>query len=105
MIGATPETLKTMLAKNPSLEALKIKGGIYAGEPNEVLTFGYKAVIVASKQTSDAAVKSIIKSIFDRFDDLKKSDVVLANLEPKKMFTEGIKIPLHAGIDTKNYYK
>ena len=105
MIGATPETIKTMLAKNPSLEALKIKGDIYAGEPNEVLTFGYKAVIVASKQTSDAAVKSIIKSIFDRLDDLKKSDVVLANLEPKKMFTEGIKIPLHTGIDTKNYYK
>lgn len=76
-----------------------IPKGMYAGNPNDIKTFGVKATLVSTAKVSDEIIYQVVKSVFDNFENFKTLHPVFANLDPKKMINEGNTAPLHKGAE------
>ena len=51
----------------------------------------------------DATVYTVVKAVFDNFDDFKKLHPAFANLKPADMVKNGLSAPLHPGAE--KYFK
>lgn len=80
-----------------------IPGGMYAGNPDDVKTFGVKATFVSTKNVDEEIIYQVVKAVFDNFENFKTLHPVFANLEQKKLATEGLTAPLHKGAE--RYFK
>jgi len=76
---------------------------MYRGNPNDVHTFGVGATFVTSAKVPDEVVYTVVKAVFDNFDDFKKLHPAFAHLDPKQMIKDGLSAPLHPG--AVKYYK
>ncbi len=74
-----------------------IPGSMYAGNPEDVTTFGPRAVLVSSTQVPDEVIYQITKTVFDNFDSFRRLHPAFATLDPQEMATEGLAAPLHEG--------
>jgi TRAP transporter TAXI family solute receptor len=98
IVSFPPKIIDKLLIQNPLMSRLSIPGGLYAGYPQPVPTFGYRALLVTSAKVSDQAVQRFVASVMHELPDLKKSDPALNELDADIMFTDGIVIPLHQGV-------
>ena len=97
------EAVDKLVADHPYYFKATIPGGMYRGTDSDVNTFGVGATFVTSAKVSDEAVYTVVKAIFDNFDDFKKLHPALANLQPESMVNQGNSAPLHPGAE--KYYK
>ncbi len=98
--GAAVEKL---VKEFPYYAVAEIPGGMYAGNPEPVKTYGVRATVVTSAKVPDQIVYNLVKSVFDNFDDFKKLHPAFAHLDPKDMLKGGLSAPLHPG--AVKYYK
>lgn len=103
LIPVTGEAIDKLISDNPYYAKATIPGGMYAGNDEDVETFGVKATFVTSADVPDDMVYAVVKAVFDNFDRFKKLHPAFANLEPETMITEGNSAPLHPGAE--KYYK
>jgi hypothetical protein len=87
-----------VIATNPMIERQTIPGGLYAGHPEPIPTFGYKAILVASKYTHDESISRFISSVVNHLAELREAVPALEDLDLTTMFHDGIAIPLHDGV-------
>lgn len=99
---AGPE-IDRLVADHPYYAAAAIRGGLYAGNPDDVRTFGVKATLVASADTPDEVVYTVVKAVFEKFDRFKGLHPAFARLSEEEMISEGLSAPLHPGAE--KYYK
>jgi uncharacterized protein len=92
-----------LVKENPFYAVVDIPGGLYPGNPNPTRTYGVLATFVTSAKVPDATVYELVKAVFENFDEFKKLHPALANLDPKRMVTDGVSAPLHPG--AVKYYK
>lgn len=92
-----------LVADNSFYRTATIPGGMYRGNPNDVKTFGVGATFVTSAKVPDDVVYTVVKAVFDNFDDFKKLHPAFANLNEKQMISDGLSAPLHPG--AVKYYK
>lgn len=92
-----------LVKNNPYYAYTNIPGGMYAGNPNNIKTFGVKATFVTTSRMDDDVAYQIVKAVFDNFDNFKTLHPVFANLDPRKMIKEGNSAPLHRGAE--RYYR
>ncbi|MCR4942402.1 MAG: TAXI family TRAP transporter solute-binding subunit [Campylobacter sp.] len=83
-----------MLSEFPYFAKGVIPAGTYEGVDKDVNTIGVKAVLVANKGVSDAAVKAVVKAIVDNFDEYKTLHPALKSIT-KQSLVEGLSAPLH----------
>jgi TRAP transporter TAXI family solute receptor len=95
--------VERLIKENPFYTHALIPGGMYANNPSDVRTFGVKAILVTSQDTSEEAVYQIVKSVFDNLDDFKTLHPVFSGLEVNRMVKEGLILPLHPGAE--RYYR
>jgi len=76
---------------------------MYANNPEVTKTFGVVASIVTSAKVPADTVYTMVKAVFENFEDFKKLHPAFANLEPKDMIKNGMSAPLHEG--AVKYYK
>lgn len=88
-----------LLKDNTYYAYTTIPKGMYAGNPNDIKTFGVKATLVSTAKVSDEIVYQVVKSVFDNFENFKTLHPVFANLDEKKMINEGNTAPLHKGAE------
>lgn len=100
VVGAKIDAL---LKDNPYYAYTIIPGGMYAGTPNDVKTFGVKATLVTSSDIDEELVYQVVKAVFDNFENFKTLHPVFTTLDPKKMVLEGNTAPLHKGAE--RYFK
>lgn len=100
IVGASVDKL---IKDYPYYAAVTIPGGMYAANPDPTKTFGVVASFVTSAKVSDDVVYTMVKAVFDNFEDFKKLHPAFANLEPKSMVKDGLSAPLHNG--AVKYYK
>lgn len=98
IVSFPPQLIDKLLEQNPLMSRLLIPGGLYKGYPQPVPTFGYRALLVASAKVSDEAVQRFVASVMNELPYLRQTDPSLAELEPDKMFKDGVVIPLHQGV-------
>ncbi len=80
-----------------------IPGGMYAGTPEDVKTFGVKATMVTSSNVDEELIYQVVRSVFESFDKFKTTHPILSTLSKKNMISSGLTSPLHDG--AKRYYK
>ncbi len=96
-----PEVDK-LVEENPFYVHATIPGGMYRGNPEDVATFGVKATFVTSTAVTEDVVYTIVKSVFDNFDDFRRLHPAFAQLKKVNMVKDGNTAPLHDG--AKRYF-
>ncbi|MGE4528846.1 MAG: TAXI family TRAP transporter solute-binding subunit [Rhodospirillaceae bacterium] len=103
LIPLTGPAVDKLVKEHPYYSYATVPGGLYAGNPEPVKTYGVRATMVTSAKVPDAVVYSLVKAVFDNFADFKKLHPAFAHLDPKEMVSAGLSAPLHPG--AVKYYK
>lgn len=103
LVPVTGPEVDALINDRDYYRAAVIPGGMYRGSDEDVHTFGVGATFVTSANVSEEAVYVIVSAVFENFDSFRKLHPAFANLDPKKMATEGLSAPLHPG--AAKYYK
>jgi TRAP transporter TAXI family solute receptor len=61
------------------------------------------ATFITSADVPEDVVYTLVKAVFDNFDDFKKLHPAFANLKEEEMIKDGLSAPLHPG--AAKYYK
>ncbi len=91
-----------LVADNSYYRKATIPAGMYGDNP-DIDTFGVGATFVSSADVPDNVVYTIVKAVFDNFDQFKKLHPAFANLKETEMITDSLSAPLHPG--AVKYYK
>jgi TRAP transporter TAXI family solute receptor len=103
IVDVTGPEIAKLIADNPFYRVATIPGGMYRGTDEEVTTFGVGATLVSSDAVSEDAVYTVVKAVFDNFDDFKALHPAFANLKESEMIKDGLSAPLHPGAE--KYYR
>jgi TRAP transporter TAXI family solute receptor len=103
LVSLTGPAIDKLVADRPYYAKATIPGGMYPGNPDPTQTYGVLATVVSSTKTPADVVYTIVKAVFENFDDFKKLHPALANLKPENMVKDGLSAPLHEG--ALRYYK
>jgi uncharacterized protein len=103
LIGIEGPAVDKLLAEKPYYAKATIPGGMYSNNPNPVNTYGVAATLVTSAKVSDDVVYTLVKAVFENFEEFKKLHPAFANLDPKAMVKNGLSAPMHPG--AAKYFK
>lgn len=97
------DAVKKLVADNPFYALASIPKGTYSTIKDDVTTFGVMATFVTSEDTPEEVVYEVVRAVFENIEDFRKLHPAFANLDPKKMISDGNSAPLHPG--AMRYYK
>jgi hypothetical protein len=103
LVNITGPAVDKLVADNPFYAKATIPANMYKGNAEPVQTYGVLATFVTSAKAPEDQVYTLVKAVFENFDDFKKLHPALANLNPENMVKDGLSAPLHAG--AAKYYK
>ena len=103
LVDVAGEPIDKLVADNPYYRTAVIPGGMYRGTDEDTHTFGVGATFITSADVSDKVVYTVVKAVFDNFEDFKKLHPAFANLKEEEMIKDGLSAPLHPG--AVKYYK
>jgi TRAP transporter TAXI family solute receptor len=86
-----------LLSENPFYARIQVPGGIYPGNPEPIPTFGVKATVVASAKLDPDSAYTMVKTVFENLDEMKKLHPAFSTLDKTKMVSDGLSAPLHEG--------
>lgn len=89
--------IDALVAQNPFYAYMEIPGGIYAGNPEPVMTFGVRATVVAAARLTPDKAYAIVRTVFENLDRFRAISPAFSGLEAGKMAREGLSAPLHDG--------
>lgn len=96
LVSATGAAIDKLVADNPYYRYATIPAGMY-NNGEDIKTFGVGATFVSSADVPDEVVYTVVKAVFDNFDQFKKLHPAFANLNEAEMITDSISAPLHDG--------
>lgn len=103
LVPLTGPAVDSLIKKHSYYSVATIPGGMYAGNPEPTVTYGVRALLVTSAKQPDEVVYTLVKAVFENFDEFKKLHPAFAKLDPKEMVKAGISGQLHPG--AIKYYK
>ncbi len=103
VVSVTGKAVDELIAKNAYYRTAVIPGGMYRGTDEDATTFGVGATFVSSAKVSEKVIYTVVKAVFENFDDFKKFHPAFANLKVEEMIKDGLSAPLHKG--AIKYYK
>ncbi|MEL6479187.1 MAG: TAXI family TRAP transporter solute-binding subunit [Pseudomonadota bacterium] len=102
LVNATGEAIEKLVADNPYYRTATIPAGMYGDNP-DIQTFGVGATFVSSASVPDDVVYTVVKAVFENFDQFKALHPAFNNLKEEEMIADGLSAPLHPG--AVKYYK
>ena len=102
LVNATGPEIDKLVEDNSYYRKAVIPAGMYNNE-EDITTFGVGATFVTSAAVSEDAVYTVVKAVFENFDQFKKLHPAFANLKEEEMIKDSLSAPLHAGAE--KYYK
>lgn len=99
IVEVSGDIVDQLIEENDYYFRATIPGGMYRGTDEDVETFGVGATVVASADVSDEIVYTVVKAVFDNFEDFKNLHPAFAVLEQESMFSQGLSAPLHPGAE------
>ncbi len=103
LVSLTGPAVEKLVKQKPYYAYATIPGGLYPNNAQETKTYGVLATLVSSTRVSPDAVYTVVKAVFDNFEEFKKLHPALANLKPEDMVKNGLSAPLHEG--AAKYYR
>lgn len=101
LANATGPAIAKLIADKPYYRAATIPAGMYNNKA-DVKTFGVGATFITSSDVPDDVVYTVVKAVFENFDQFKKLHPAFNHLKPEEMIKDGLSAPLHDG--AKEYY-
>jgi hypothetical protein len=102
-VSVTGPQIDRLLATHSYYAASVIPGGMYVGNPDDVLTISTVVVLVTSSDQSDDLAYGIVKAVFDNLAVFRRLHPALATLNTKDMVPGEAVIPIHPG--ALKYYR
>ena len=102
LVNATGSAIDKLVADNAYYRTATIPAGMY-NNAEDVRTFGVGATFVTSAKVPEKVVYTVVKAVFDNFDQFRKLHPAFANLKEQEMISDSLSAPLHAGAE--KYYK
>ena len=92
-----------LLAAQPSLFRSVVPAGLYADEPDDVPTFGARALLLTSARLPDDLAYALTKAVLDNFADFRRLHPALFALELHDLVPSDAVVPIHPG--ALRYYR
>ncbi|MGD1870523.1 MAG: TAXI family TRAP transporter solute-binding subunit [Neomegalonema sp.] len=102
LVNATGAEIEKLVADNSFYRTATIPAGMYGDNP-DITTIGVGATFVTSAKVPDEVVYTVVKAVFDNFDQFKALHPAFANLTEEEMISDSLSAPLHPGAE--KYYK
>ena len=102
LVNATGSAIDKLVADNAYYRTATIPAGMY-NNAEDIRTFGVGATFVTSAKVPEKVVYTVVKAVFDNFDQFRKLHPAFANLKEQEMISDSLSAPLHAGAE--KYYK
>ncbi len=102
LVHAEAPQIDQLVASRPYYSKAIIPAGMYNND-EDIRTFGVRATFVTSAKVPDKVVYTVVKAVFDNFEQFKKLHPAFAHLTEKEMITRSLSAPLHPG--AVRYYK
>ena len=99
---AGPE-IDRLLATHPYYIASVIPGGMYAGNPHDVPTFGTQAVLITTSDQPDELAYAVVKAVLGHLADFRRLHPALSTLDIRDMMPSEAVMPIHPG--ALRYYR
>ena len=103
LVNAKSPEIDKLIADRPYFREATIPAGMYPGQNEDITTFGVGATFVTSADVSDEVVYTMVRAVFENFEDFKKLHPAFGNLKEAEMIKDGLSAPLHPGAE--KYYK
>lgn len=97
LLKYTQEELDAILAENQSYYPVVIPAGTYAGQEEDVDTFGVKCLLCVDASMPENLVYQITQEIWAATEKLTKEHPALAEMADRKFVCQELPIPLHSG--------
>lgn len=97
LIPVTGVEIDRLVAENSYYMEVEIPGGLYAGNPRSIPTFGVGATVVTSATVPEDVVYEIVKAVFEDFEQFTSLHPAFMGLSPERMVRYGLSAPLHEG--------
>jgi len=102
LVNVDGPAIDQLVADNVYYRKFTIPAGMY-NNTKDISTFGVVATIVTSANVSDDVIYTVVKAVFDNFDDFKRLHPAFAGLKESEMIKDSLSAPLHPG--AVKYYK
>jgi len=102
LVNATGPVIDKLVAENSYYRKAVIPAGMYSNK-EDIHTFGVGATFVTSADVPEDVVYTVVKAVFDNFDQFKKLHPAFAHLKESQMIKDSLSAPLHRG--AVKYYK
>ena len=102
LVHAVAPEIDKLVAERPYYRVANIPTGMYNNK-DEIKTFGVGATFISSTDVSDDVVYTVVKAVFDNFDQFRKLHPAFANLKESEMITDSLSVPIHPG--AAKYYQ
>ncbi len=99
LVPITGRGISELLESRRELAPAVVPGGLYVGAPDDVPTFGLRAVLATTTQVEDEIVETVADAVLDALSSLTDQHPALARLDRATMATAGIALPLHAAAE------
>lgn len=86
-----------VLEEKPYHSRAAIPGQLYRGLADAIPSFGVRATLVTRADMSPEAVYFLVKSVFERLDEMRGQHPALGSLDPERMVEASLTAPLHEG--------
>jgi TRAP transporter TAXI family solute receptor len=103
LVSLTGPVIDKLVEQYPYYAKVAIPAGLYPNNPQETNTYGVLATFVTSADVPDESVYTVVKAVFENFEDFKKLHPAFGHLEAKDMVKNGLSAPLHPGAE--KYFK
>jgi hypothetical protein len=103
LVPVSGPPIDRLLSAHPYYIASIIPGGMYAGNPKDVPTFGTRVLLVASARQPAELAYAMVKAVFQDFDDFRHLHPVLFVLRPADLVPSEAVMPIHPG--AMRYYR
>ncbi len=97
IVSAVAPEITALVEDKPYYRTATIPGGMYPGNPDDIVTFGVGATFVTSADVSDEAVYIVAMAVLGNLDDFRKLHPAFANLKAEEMIADSLSAPLHPG--------
>jgi TRAP transporter TAXI family solute receptor len=99
LVDVVGEPIDKLVAENPFYRVATVPGGMYAGNDEDITTFGVGATFVTRADIPEETVYIVAKAVMENIDDFKQLHPAFANLDPAAMVKDGLSAPLHPGAE------
>jgi len=97
LVPAVSPEIDKLVEENSFYRKAVIPGGMYPGNPDDIMTFGVGATFVTSATVSEEVVYTLAKAVLGNLDDFRKLHPAFANLKAEEMIRDSLSAPLHPG--------